>query len=168
VLKPECLATLIQFRQELYDSLGIRQDSLFELLDAALTALQRSTLVRLSLAAVFRRLWSSTRDALADGSVDATLARVFLKDPGVVVLDDASSRLHSHTERLLERAITRLLEGRTGVVIAHRLATLQRVDCIMILEDGRVAELGRRSDLAADSTSRFAWLLRVGLAEVLA
>ena len=75
VLKPEYLATLIRFRQEVYDSLGLRQDSLFELLDAALTAPQRSTLVRLSLTAAFRRLWSSTCDALADGSVDVTRLR---------------------------------------------------------------------------------------------
>jgi len=75
VLKTEELATLIRFRQELYDGLGLRQDSLFELLDAALTAPHRSTLVRLSLTAAFRRLWSSTCDALADGSVDVTEGR---------------------------------------------------------------------------------------------
>ena len=75
MLNPEYLATLIRFRQEVYDSLGLRQDSLFELLDAALTAPQRSTLVRLSLTAAFRRLWSSTCDALADGSVDVTEVR---------------------------------------------------------------------------------------------
>ena len=96
------------------------------------------------------------------------LARVFLKNPGVVVLDEASSRLDPHTEWMLERAITRLLEGRTGVVIAHRLATVQRADRILILEQGRVAEFGWRADLAADRNSRFAQLLRVGLAEALA
>jgi len=69
VLKTEELATLIRFRQELYEGLGLRQDSLFELMDAALTAPQRSTLVRLSLTAVFGRRWPSTCDALADGSV---------------------------------------------------------------------------------------------------
>ena len=74
-MKTEELATLIRFRQELYDGLGLRQDSLFELLDAALTAPHRSTLVRLSLTAAFRRLWSSTCDALADGSVDVTEVR---------------------------------------------------------------------------------------------
>jgi ATP-binding cassette subfamily B protein len=58
------------------------------------------------------------------------LARVFLKDPGVVILDEASSRLDPHTEWLLERAISRLLDGRTGVVIAHRPATLQRCNSI--------------------------------------
>jgi ATP-binding cassette subfamily B protein len=96
------------------------------------------------------------------------LARVFLKDPGLVVLDEASSRLDPATERLLERAVTRLLDGRTGVVIAHRLATVQRADRIMILEDGSVAELGLRSVLVQAPESRFSRLLRAGIAEELA
>jgi hypothetical protein len=69
---------LRQFRQDLYDDLGHRQDSLFELLDAVLTTAHRSTLVRLSLAAVFRRRWPSTCDALADGSVDSAALRGLL------------------------------------------------------------------------------------------
>jgi ATP-binding cassette, subfamily B, bacterial len=96
------------------------------------------------------------------------LARVFLKDPGLVVLDEASSRLDPATERLLEGALTRLLAGRTGVVIAHRLATVERVDRVLILDQGRVAEFGRRADLARDPTSHFARLLRAGAEEVLA
>jgi ATP-binding cassette subfamily B protein len=96
------------------------------------------------------------------------LARVFLKDPGLVVLDEASSRLDPATERLLEGAVARLLDGRTGVVIAHRLATVERADRVLVLEDGRAAEFGRRTDLARDPASRFARLLRAGLAEVLA
>jgi ATP-binding cassette subfamily B protein len=96
------------------------------------------------------------------------LARVFLKDPGLVVLDEASSRLDPITERLLQRALTRLLSGRTAIVIAHRLATVERADTIMILEDGRVAELGPRERLRLDPKSRFARLLRSGISEVLA
>ena len=96
------------------------------------------------------------------------LARVFLKDPGLIVLDEASSRLDPATERLLERAISRLLAGRTGVVIAHRLATVDRADRILILEDGQIAELGGRAELAADPDSRFSRLLRVGMGEALA
>ena len=95
------------------------------------------------------------------------LARVFLKDPGLVVLDEASSRLDPATERLLERAISRLLAGRTGVVIAHRLETVDRVDRILILEDGAIAEIGGRAALAADPDSRFSRLLTAGMAEVL-
>jgi ABC-type multidrug transport system fused ATPase/permease subunit len=96
------------------------------------------------------------------------LARVFLKDPGLVVLDEASSRLDPATERLLERAVTSLLEGRTGVVIAHRLTTVERADRILILEDGAVVEAGRREDLARDPASRLTRLLRAGMAEALA
>jgi len=95
-------------------------------------------------------------------------ARVFLKDPGVVVLDEASSRLDPATEQHVEQAVDRLLRGRTVIIIAHRLATVQRADTIMILEAGQTVEYGPRATLAADPASRFAHLLQVGLAEVLA
>jgi ABC-type multidrug transport system fused ATPase/permease subunit len=94
------------------------------------------------------------------------LARVFLEDPGVVVLDEASSRLDPHTEALLEHAIDRLLTARTGIVIAHRLATIGRADEVLVLDSGRVVEHGDRATLATDPTSRFADLLRTGLPEV--
>jgi ABC-type multidrug transport system fused ATPase/permease subunit len=90
-------------------------------------------------------------------------ARVFLKDPGLVVLDEASSRLDPSTERLLERAIDRLLADRTAIVIAHRLATVERADRIVVLEEGRIVEQGQRAELAADPASRFGRLLRAGL-----
>jgi len=96
------------------------------------------------------------------------LVRVFLKDPGLVILDEASSRLDLATEQLLERAIDGLLAGRTGVVIAHRLSTVQRADSILILEGGRIVEFGERAVLAADPRSRFAALLQTGLQEALA
>lgn len=95
-------------------------------------------------------------------------ARVFLRDPGLVILDEASSRLDPTTERLLEGAVDRLLAGRTGIIVAHRLRTVGRVDDILILDDGRIAEQGRRMDLLQDPTSRFSNLLRTGLEEVLA
>jgi ATP-binding cassette subfamily B protein len=94
-------------------------------------------------------------------------ARVFLRDPGLVILDEASSRLDPATERHIERAIDALLADRTGIVIAHRLATVQRCDRILILEDGRIVEQGPRVALAQDPSSRFADLLRTGLEPVL-
>jgi ATP-binding cassette, subfamily B, bacterial len=97
-----------------------------------------------------------------------SFARVFLKDPGLVILDEASSRLDPVTERLLERAIDKLLERRTGIIIAHRLATVQRANTIMILENGHCCEYGQRETLASDPDTRFAHLLRTGLEEVLA
>jgi ATP-binding cassette subfamily B protein len=96
------------------------------------------------------------------------LARIFMQDPALVVLDEASSRLDPATEAMLEHAIDRLLEERTAIVIAHRLRTVQRADEILILEDGVICEQGTRVDLARDSTSRFHSLLQTGLEEVLA
>jgi ABC-type multidrug transport system fused ATPase/permease subunit len=93
--------------------------------------------------------------------------RVFLRDPGLVILDEASSRLDPATEALIERAIDRLLEDRTAIVIAHRLGTVDRADEITIIHDGRIQEHGDRVELAADPDSRFAELLRTGLEEVL-
>jgi len=90
-------------------------------------------------------------------------ARVLLKNPGVVILDEASSRLDPLTERRLDRAIEGLLHGRTALIIAHRLSTVQKVDDILILEEGRIREFGPRARLATDPTSRFAQLLRTGL-----
>jgi ATP-binding cassette subfamily B protein len=94
-------------------------------------------------------------------------ARVFMHDPGLVILDEASSRLDPATETLLERAVDRLLEGRTGIVIAHRLRTIQRADHLLILANGQVVECGPRAQLAADPTSRFYHLLQTGLEEAL-
>ena len=95
-------------------------------------------------------------------------ARVFLKDPGLLILDEASSRLDPSTETLMERAVDRLFAGRTGVVIAHRLKTVERADDILILDEGRVVEYGPRAVLAADPASRFFQLLQTGLEEVMA
>ena len=83
------------------------------------------------------------------------LSRIFLADPGLVILDEPSSRLDPATEHLVEQATARLLAGRTAVVIAHRLASLVHVDDIAVLEDGRVVEHGPRAALAADPASRF-------------
>lgn len=85
--------------------------------------------------------------------------RVFLRDPGLVILDEPSSRMDMATETMLEKAMIRLLRNRTAIIIAHRLATVERADKIMILENGHVREFGSRNALAADSESRFAQLL---------
>jgi ABC-type multidrug transport system fused ATPase/permease subunit len=94
--------------------------------------------------------------------------RIFLKDPGLVVLDEASSRLDPATEHLIERAVDKLLQNRTGIIIAHRLGTVERADAIVILEGGELVEYGPRTELVANPTSRFAGLLRTGLQDVLA
>jgi ABC-type multidrug transport system fused ATPase/permease subunit len=91
------------------------------------------------------------------------LCRAFLRDPGLVILDEASSRLDPATERLIERTIDRLLHGRTAIIIAHRLATIDRADDVLALEEGRVREHGPRARLADDPGSLFfAMLTAVG------
>jgi ABC-type multidrug transport system fused ATPase/permease subunit len=93
-------------------------------------------------------------------------ARILLRDPDLVILDEPSSRLDPATDRLVHTALGRLLEGRTGIIVAHRLATLAYADDILILEDGQIREHGPRLALASDPTSRFAELLRVETLEV--
>lgn len=94
-------------------------------------------------------------------------ARIFLINPGIILLDEASSRLDPATEALLEKAMEKLLTGRTAIIIAHRLSTVQRADDILLLADGTIGEYGAREALASDSTSRFSQLLQHGLTEVL-
>ena len=96
------------------------------------------------------------------------LTRVFLKDPGLVILDEASSRLDPATEALLEQAVAQLLKDRTAVIIAHRLSTVERADEILILEEGQIKEHGEYDRLVSDPNSIFSGLLRTGLEEVLA
>jgi ATP-binding cassette, subfamily B, bacterial len=88
--------------------------------------------------------------------------RVFLRDPDVVILDEASSRLDPATEAWLERAIDTLLEGRTAIVIAHRLATIERADEVLVMAHGEIVEHGEREALANDPSSQFAGMLRTG------
>ncbi|MFC8193975.1 ABC transporter ATP-binding protein [Streptomyces sp. NPDC057298] len=90
------------------------------------------------------------------------LARVFLRDPAVVLMDEPTARLDPHTERLLMPAMERLLEGRTAVVVQHRPHALRHVDRILVLDAGTVVEHGEQTVLAADPTSRFHELLRAG------
>ena len=102
-------------------------------------------------------------NALSAGEAQLlAFARVLLKDPRIIILDEATSRLDPVTEALVERAMARLLTGRTAIVIAHRLHTLDRADKILLLEQGRVVEYGPRTALAEDSRSQFAALLRRG------
>ena len=91
------------------------------------------------------------------------LARVFLADPGLVLLDEPSSRLDPVTEQRLEVALERLLRGRTALIIAHRLETVERVDAVAVMADGALVEHGPRAALAADLTSRYARLRRAAL-----
>jgi ATP-binding cassette subfamily B protein len=95
-------------------------------------------------------------------------ARVALREPGLVILDEATSRLDLATEALIDRATERLLHGRTGIIIAHRLHTVQKADRIMILEGGAIVEYDDRTTLIHNPASRFSALLETGLEDVLA
>ena len=86
---------------------------------------------------------------------------MFLKNPGLVILDEASSRLDPTTEMLIERAIDKLLKDRTAIVIAHRIKTIQRADQILILDRGKIVEYGDRATLAQNPYSRFYKLLKL-------
>jgi ATP-binding cassette subfamily B protein len=76
-------------------------------------------------------------------------ARALAFDPRVLVLDEATSSIDSETEQLLQKALARLLAGRTSLVIAHRLSTVQRADRILVLHKGRVREIGTHQELLA-------------------
>jgi subfamily B ATP-binding cassette protein MsbA len=79
------------------------------------------------------------------------LARVFLKDPAVVVLDEATSSLDNESERLVEEAMEELLRGRSTLIIAHRLRTVRRADRVLVLDHGRIVEEGTHEKLSLGS-----------------
>ncbi|HEX8805049.1 MAG TPA: ATP-binding cassette domain-containing protein, partial [Acidimicrobiales bacterium] len=77
------------------------------------------------------------------------IARMLLKDPAIVVLDEATSHLDSENEAAIQRALADALAGRTSLVIAHRLSTITAADQILVVDDGRIVERGRHADLLA-------------------
>jgi ATP-binding cassette, subfamily B, bacterial len=89
------------------------------------------------------------------------LSRVWLRDPDVLVLDEATARVDPATEERIDAAVTSLMRGRTTLIIAHRLSTLHQVDYIMVVEHGTVVEFGARDDLVGDDDSRFRQLLDI-------
>lgn len=96
-----------------------------------------------------------------------TLVRLFLKNPRLLILDEASARLDPITERLVDQALSKLMEGRACIIIAHRLKTVERADDILILAGGSILEYGKREVLLQDKASKLNELLHYGMEEVL-
>ncbi len=116
----------------------------------------------------FKRLPNGLDTKLGESGFSAgeaqllAITRVFLHQPSMVILDEASSRLDPVTENLIEKALDRLLQNRTALIIAHRLKTLDRVETIIHIEKGKILEMGDREKLLKDETSHFAQLLKKG------
>jgi subfamily B ATP-binding cassette protein MsbA len=93
------------------------------------------------------------------------IARAILKDAPILVLDEATSALDTEAELLVQEALANLMQNRTSIVIAHRLSTIRRADAIVVLERGRVAEIGRHDELVARPAGTYAMLYQMQLLE---
>jgi ATP-binding cassette subfamily B protein len=93
------------------------------------------------------------------------IARAILKDPAILILDEATSSLDAKSEVLVQQALEKLMEGRTTIVIAHRLSTIKKVDRIFVINDGRLAEMGSHNELTQVNNGIYSTLLKLQLHE---
>lgn len=93
------------------------------------------------------------------------IARAILKDPAILVLDEATSSLDAESEALVQEALNELMKGRTTLIIAHRLATIRKVDRIYVLTEGKIVEQGTHQELVQDAAGVYANLVRLQFAD---
>lgn len=91
------------------------------------------------------------------------IARAILKNPSILVLDEATSSLDSESERLVQEALDHLMENRTTIIIAHRLATIRKVDTIFVMDDGKIVEQGNHRQLMVDENGFYSRLVKMQL-----
>jgi ABC-type multidrug transport system fused ATPase/permease subunit len=94
------------------------------------------------------------------------IARAILKDPAILVLDEATSSLDAESERLVQEALETLMKDRTTLIIAHRLATIKKVDKIYVIDKGQITEQGTHEELLNDDTGTYSNLIRLQMLEV--
>ncbi|MEO0338782.1 MAG: ABC subfamily B transporter ATP-binding protein, partial [Bacteroidota bacterium] len=89
------------------------------------------------------------------------IARAILKDPAILLLDEATSSLDAESEKLVQEALNQLMEGRTSILIAHRLATIRDVDCIYVLDEGKIIEKGTHDELSKIENGAYSTLAKL-------
>jgi ABC-type multidrug transport system fused ATPase/permease subunit len=89
------------------------------------------------------------------------IARAILKNPAILLLDEATSSLDAESERVVQEALNRLMEGRTSIIIAHRLATIREVDQIYVIDNGIIVESGTHEDLSDRPDGAYSALARL-------
>ncbi|MEM9246308.1 MAG: ATP-binding cassette domain-containing protein, partial [Cyanobacteria bacterium P01_F01_bin.153] len=96
------------------------------------------------------------------------IARAILKDPPILILDEATSAVDNETEAAIQRSLDKITQNRTTIAIAHRLSTIRDADCIYVMENGSLIEQGTHEQLVADNASLYAslWRVQMGLKAV--
>jgi len=89
------------------------------------------------------------------------IARAILKNPAILILDEATSSLDSESEKLVQEAMDELMKGRTSIIIAHRLSTIRKADKILVIENGQIVEEGTHEDLSSNENGLYANLLKL-------